>query len=90
MGKTICIDFDLKSFEQRNLASFNEIINHQYLADNRTKDIFIQFINKIYDSCSSTDSEFIIIYENLILSLDEAIIELNKQFDLLINSDKDD
>ena len=88
MGKSICIDLNLKNSEQRNLASFNEIINHQYLADNRTKDLFSQFIHKIYKSCNSTDSELIQIYENLIFSLDEAIIELNEQFDLLINSDQ--
>ena len=88
MEKSIRIDLNLKDSEQRNLASFNEIINHQYLADNRTKNLFSQFIHKIYDSCKSTDSEFIKIHENLILSLDEVIIELNKQFDLLINSDQ--
>lgn len=88
MGKSIHIDLNLKSYEQRNRTSFDEIINHQYLADNRTKDLFSAFINKIYSSCNSTDSEFIKIYDDLILSLNEAIIELNKQFDLLINLDQ--
>ena len=88
MEKSIRIDLNLKDSEQRNLASFNEIINHQYLADNRTKNLFSQFIHKIYDSCNSTDSEFIKIHENLIFSLEGAITELNKQFDLLINSDQ--
>ncbi|MDD3042417.1 MAG: hypothetical protein PHW56_05650 [Methanosarcinaceae archaeon] len=81
--KSICINLNVKDFEQRDLASFNKIINHQYLADNKTKGIFNKFTQKLYESASSTDFELIKIHEALIVSLENNIGELNNQLEFL-------
>lgn len=67
---TICLDG----------STFYKIMSCQYLADDDTKDIFNRLIYKFYKSCSSTDQEAIIIYSDLMNSLDSDILMLNQTF----------
>jgi uncharacterized membrane protein len=76
----IRIRVDFKDAETKKSTGFADIINHQYLAKEGTKQLLNQFLTKIYNSASSTDSKLIELYNNLNSAVIEDIKKLNEEY----------
>ncbi|WP_135612824.1 hypothetical protein [Methanococcoides sp. AM1] len=79
------VNFHLDNSEKRELTSYNKIISHQYLAENKTKPLFEEFIRKLHATPSSTNTELIAIYKKLVDSLDRDIEEINNKLESLMD-----